>query len=57
MKTKIEKTINGFNNAEIMQDQENFYIDLKLGLGEAIYPKKQFTLDEAISESVNCKME
>jgi len=57
MKTKIEKTIKGFENAEIMQDEENFYIDLKLGLGESIYPKNQFTLDEAISESVNWKME
>jgi len=57
MKTKIEKTINGFENAEIMQDEENFYIDLKTGLGESIYPKEQFSLEESINESVNWKVE
>lgn len=57
MKTKIEKTIKGFENAEITQDEENFYIDLKTGLGESIYPKNQFSLEESINESVNWKVE
>ena len=57
MKTKIEKTIKGFENAEITQDEENFYIDLKTGLGESIYPKNQFSLKESINESVNWKVE
>jgi hypothetical protein len=57
MKTKIEKTIKGFKKAEIMQDEENFYIDLKTGLGESIYPKNQFSLEESINESITLKVE
>ncbi len=57
MKTTIEKTIKGFENAEVSEDSENFYVDLKTGLGESIYPQDSFTLDEAINEAVNWKME
>lgn len=57
MKTTIEKTIKGFENAEIMQDEENFYIDLKTGLGESIYPKDQFSLEESIDESIKWEVE
>ena len=57
MKTKIEKTINGYESAVIMQDNENYFIDLRTGAGEAIYPKNSFSLDEAISAEVNFKME
>ena len=57
MKTKIEVQVTGFPNATVYQDNENYYIDLKTGLGESIYPKDQFTQEEAISEVINWKME
>ena len=57
MKTKIEVQVTGFPNATVYQDNENYYIDLKTGLGESIYPKDQFTQEEAISEAINWKME
>lgn len=57
MKTKVEKTIEDYENAEIMQDEENYYINLQTGIGESIYPKSSFSLDEAIKESINWKIE
>lgn len=57
MKIKILRTIEGYENAEIMQDEENYYIDLHLGLGESIYPKESFSLEKAIDETINWKME
>ena len=57
MKTKIEVQVTGFPNATVYQDNENYYIDLKTGLGESICTKDQFTQEEAISEAINWKME
>ena len=57
MKTKIEKTIEGYENAEIMQDEANYFIDLHVGLGESIYLKNSFSLEEAIENEKNWKME
>lgn len=53
MKTKIEVSIEKFENAVIFEDSENIYIDLKTGLQEAIYPKESFTINEAIEDQVN----
>ena len=57
MKTKIEKTIEGYVNAEIMQDEANYFIDLHLGLGESIYPKNSFSIEEAIEDVKAWKIE
>ena len=57
MKTKIEKTIEGYVNAEIMQDEANYFIDLHLGLGESIYPKNSFSIEEAIEDVKKWKIE
>ena len=57
MKTKIETTIKGYESAEISQDEQNYYIDLRTGLGESIYPKDTYSLEEAIGDAVNMKME
>lgn len=57
MKTKIEKAIKGFESAEIFEDSQNYYVDLKTGLGEGIYPKNQFSLEEAISDQTNLQIQ
>lgn len=57
MKTIINKVVEGFENAIISENEESWFIDLKTGLGEAEYPKSDFTLDKAIEEQVNWKME
>lgn len=57
MKTIIEITVEGFENATISEDEESWFIDLGTGLGEAEYPKCDFTLDQAIEDQINWKME
>lgn len=57
MKTIIEKTVEGFEYAIISENEESYFIDLHTGLGEAEYPKCDFTLDEAIADQVNMKFE
>lgn len=37
----------------ILQDCENYYIDLNYGLGFGEYPKDSFTLQEAIDDACN----
>ena len=57
MKTNIDKTVDGFANAVISENEESYFIDLGTGLGEAEYPKSDFTLDQAIEDQVNWKVE
>lgn len=57
MKTIIEKTVEGFENAIISENKESYFIDLRTGMGETEYPKCDFTLDEAIADQVNMKFE
>lgn len=57
MKTNIDKKVDGFENAVISEDEESYFIDLGTGLGEAEYPKSDFTLDQAIEDQVNMKLE
>lgn len=58
MKTILEDVVvDGFNNAVISEDEINWYIDLGTGLGEAEYPKCDFTIDQAINDQVNWKIE
>ena len=46
-----------YHNAIVMEDSENWFIDLGLGLGFAQYHKCDFTLDEAIADQSEWKME
>jgi hypothetical protein len=39
MKTIIKKQVLGYDHAVISEDAENYYVDLKTGFGEGIYPK------------------
>ena len=48
MKTTVNATIAGFPHAVVTEDESNFYIDLRTGLGVAVYPKSDFTLEQAI---------
>lgn len=36
--------------ADVREDTENYYIDLKTGLGEGVYPKADFTLERALDD-------
>lgn len=57
MKNIIERTVEGCENAIISENEDSWFVDLRTGLGEAEYPKEDFTLDEAIEDQVNWKME
>lgn len=57
MKTVIEKTIKGFETAIVSENEESWFVDLNTGMGEAEYPKADFSLDEAIEDQINWKME
>ncbi len=56
-KTEIEKTVEGFENAIVSENAVSWFLDLRTGLGEAEYPKRDFTLDEAIEDQVNMTIE
>lgn len=57
VKTNIDKEVDGFENAVISENEESYFVDLGTGLGEAEYPKSDFTLDQAIEDQVNMKLE
>ena len=57
MKTTIETTVEGFENAIISENEESWFVDLRTGMGEAEYPKCDFTLEKAIEYQVNMKFE
>lgn len=57
MKTNIDKTVDGFAKAVISENEESYFVDLGTGLGEAEYQKSDFTLDQAIEDQVNMKLE
>lgn len=42
-----------YSNAIIMEDENNWFIDLGTGLGFAQYPKSDFTLKEALNNETN----
>ena len=52
-----EYKVEGYPQAKVRDDNESWYINLNTGLGEAEYPKEQFTLDEAVADQVNWKVE
>lgn len=55
--TDIDIHINGHENAIISEDEKYYYIDLRTGMGEVLYCKEDFNLDEAINEEINFKFE
>jgi len=57
MKTIIEKTVENFENAIISENEESYFIDLGTGIGEAEYPKCDFTLDAAIADQIGWTIE
>lgn len=42
-----------FPSAVISEDSQNYYVDLRTGLGEGIYPKDSFSLNSAIQDQIN----
>ena len=44
----------GQGNCEIREDNEYYYIDLRDGNGEALYPKNDWSLASAIEDYTNC---
>lgn len=57
VRTRLETEVEGYSVAVIYETASTYIIDLRTGLGEAIYPKDQFTLDEAIADQVNIDSE
>lgn len=57
MEAIIEKEIEGYENAILRENEETYFIDLRTGMGEAEYLKSVFTLDEAIADQINMKIE
>lgn len=53
MKTEIDMYIDGFSDAIISENEESWFVDLRLGFGEGEYPKADFTLEEAINDQIN----
>ena len=49
--------VDGYPQAKLRDDKESWYIDLNTGLGEAEYPKCQFSLAEAVADQVNYAIE
>lgn len=50
--TPIDTEVKGFQGAKVFETSDNYLIDLRTGLGEAIYSKSQFSLIEAIADQV-----
>ena len=57
MKTNIDKTVDGFANAVISENEESYFVDLGTGLGEAEYPKCDWSLDQAIQDQTSWRVE
>jgi hypothetical protein len=57
MKTIIKMHVTGYNHAVISEDAENYYVDLKTGLGEGIYPKTEWGLEQAIENQLDLGIE
>ena len=46
--------IGGQGNCLMTEDEDNYYIDLRDGNGEAIYPKTDWTLTSALENYCGC---
>jgi hypothetical protein len=57
MKTIIKKQVLGYDHAVISEDAENYYVDLKTGFGEGIYPKTEWGLEQAIENQLDLGVE
>lgn len=49
----VDYYIPEYPNAIIMQDEHFYSVNLRTGLGAGIYPKKDFTLKQAIEDQIN----
>ena len=56
-KTEIDQKVDGYNNATISENHESWFVDLGLGLGEAEYYKSDWTLEEAIQDQIDLRLE
>lgn len=56
-KSVIEISVEGFENAIIRENKKSYFVDLRTGMGEAEYPKFDWTLEQAIADQVNYKIE
>lgn len=52
IKTAVSNEVKGFSFATIYETASSYLIDLRTGLGEATYPKDQFSVEEAIADQV-----
>ena len=57
MKTIISIEVENYPNAIIQETETSYIVDLRTGLGEAEYPKADFTLEAAISDQINWTIE
>ena len=49
----VDYYIPEYPNAIIMQDEHFYSVNLRTGFGAGIYPKKDFTLNQAIEDQIN----
>ena len=52
----IYRKIDSFPKATIKEDEQNYYINLGIGVGTSAYKKSMFDLDEAIEMELDCLM-
>ena len=47
--------VRGYKGMDVYtrEDRHNYYVDFNCGLGEGIYPKSEWTLEEAIEDQYN----
>ena len=50
--TEGDNTNEGYQ-VHVREDEENWYIDFQTGLGEGIYPKDSFSLEQALKDQMN----
>ena len=56
-KTEIDHKVDGYDYATISESNESWFVDLGLGLGEAEYYKSDWTLEEAIQDQIDLRLE
>lgn len=57
VKTPLTIDLDEYPYAVAFETSTNYILDLKSGMGEAEYPKDQFSLDEAIADQVSMNIE
>lgn len=57
VRTPLTINLDEYPYAVAFETSTNYILDLKTGIGEAEYPKDQFSLDEAIADQVSMNIE